>query len=304
MSATDYPTLARKVRVVILANHEERDLPMCLAGVPKGVGVTLIDSGSTDRTMDIAREHGAQVIEHPFEGFAAQRNFALAEADIKAEWVVFIDADEVFQKSFWDWAEKTLAAGDPPLDAVYVTSKLVLDGVVLEHAPAYPIYHSRFVRHGRAIFVDGDTSHNETILRDLRTGKVDAPYLHYFQSGPLLPWMKKHLGLADEEVHEGEPTSGIRTGRALLNRAVGNGPLKALLRFFYHYFFCLGFLDGKAGLRYSAMYSWYEFSKWVMSLEDPTQPNVAWVKRLEAQANRAKAGGESQARPAARVLNG
>ncbi|MEJ0023484.1 MAG: glycosyltransferase family 2 protein [Alphaproteobacteria bacterium] len=302
MSLIEYPTLSKKVRVVILANHEERDLPMCLAGVPSGIGVTVIDSGSTDRTMDIAREHGAQVIEHPFEGFAAQRNFALAQANIQAEWIVFIDADEVFQKCFWDWAEKTLAAGDPPLDAVYVTSLLVLDGHVLKHAPAYPVYHSRFVRHGRAIFVDGDTSHNETILKDLRTGKVDAPYLHYFQAGVLLPWMEKHLGLAQEEVHEGQPTAGIRTGRALLNKSVGNGPLKALLRFFYHYVFCLGFLDGKAGLRYSAMYSWYEFSKWIMSLEEPANPNVVWVKRLEEQA-RSETADPSQ-EPVARALHG
>ena len=261
-----YPLLRKKVRVVILAKNEERDILACIKGVPSGVGVTVIDSGSTDRTREIARENGAMVIEHAFEGFAAQRNFALQEANFEEEWLVFIDADEIYQPVFWNWAERQLE-GEPAFDAAFVTSKLVLDGVVLNHAPAYPIYHARMIRVGRPVFVDGDTSHSETIVAGLRVTHVDAPYLHYFHDGGLRPWMEKHLKLAELEVTRGRPTVGVRTGRALLNRSIPNSPFKALLRFFYHYVFCLGFLDGAAGYRYSSMYCWYEMSKWVMRLE-------------------------------------
>lgn len=81
--------------VVILADNEEKNLPACLQSV-QGLDcdVFVVDSGSTDRTKEIATAAGAQVFEHPFENYAAQRNWAQQNLPIKSEWLLHLDADE------------------------------------------------------------------------------------------------------------------------------------------------------------------------------------------------------------------
>ncbi len=81
--------------VVILTLNEEKNLPACLESV-KGLDceVLVVDSGSTDRTKEIAASAGAKVVEHPFENYAAQRNWAQQNLPIKNEWLLHLDADE------------------------------------------------------------------------------------------------------------------------------------------------------------------------------------------------------------------
>src|SRR5437867_2978751 len=83
------------VSVVILTYNEEENLPRCLESV-KGLKseVFVIDSGSTDRTKEAAETAGAQVVQHAFENYAAQRNWAQNNLPIKSEWVLHLDADE------------------------------------------------------------------------------------------------------------------------------------------------------------------------------------------------------------------
>ena len=80
---------------IVLTKNEEKNLPDCLASL-RGFAsrVVVVDSGSTDRTVDIAREYGADVFTHPFHGYAHQFNWGLDNAGIDTEWVLRIDADE------------------------------------------------------------------------------------------------------------------------------------------------------------------------------------------------------------------
>ena len=80
---------------VILTKDEEVNLSRCLERMAGWADqVFVVDSGSSDRTVEIAREAGATVVEHPFENYVAQRNWALRNLPFKNEWVLFIDADE------------------------------------------------------------------------------------------------------------------------------------------------------------------------------------------------------------------
>ncbi|MBX2998960.1 MAG: glycosyltransferase family 2 protein [Caldilineaceae bacterium] len=81
------------ISAIVITKNEEEMLPGCLSALSWADEVLVVDSYSTDRTVDIARAHDARVIQHPFQDFAAQRNFAQAEATY--DWVLFIDADEV-----------------------------------------------------------------------------------------------------------------------------------------------------------------------------------------------------------------
>lgn len=78
---------------IVITKNEEEMLPGCLSALQWADEMLVVDSYSTDRTVDIAHAHGARVVQHPFQDFAAQRNFAQAEA--RHNWVLFIDADEV-----------------------------------------------------------------------------------------------------------------------------------------------------------------------------------------------------------------
>ena len=78
--------------VVIITLNEEHNLPRCMRSVSWAPEVLVVDSGSTDRTRELAREAGARVLEHPWEGYGQQKNWALAQAT--QPWVLFLDADE------------------------------------------------------------------------------------------------------------------------------------------------------------------------------------------------------------------
>ena len=89
------PATLETLTVIVLTYNEEQNLPACLGSL-KGVDceIFVVDSGSTDRTREIAKAAGAQVVEHPFENYAAQRNWAQQNLPIHAEWVLHLDADE------------------------------------------------------------------------------------------------------------------------------------------------------------------------------------------------------------------
>lgn len=257
-----YPNVARLLRVIMLARNEERDMPLALQCIPDGIGVTVIDSGSSDSTPDIARAAGCEVLHHEFTGFANQRNWGLSQ--VKEPWALFIDADEVYTREFWEWAEKWLAE-DHPVDFVYISQYMALDGYILKHAPAYPLWHPRLIRSGPPKFVQGDAGmHSESIGAELKCIHLDIPYIHYWQSGSMKGWAEKHLRLAVEDVTSTNTTEGKKTIRARINRALGDGIVKVVGRFFYHYVFCGGFMDGRAGFRFAVMYSWYEMTKWML----------------------------------------
>lgn len=268
-----YPAVSRALTVVVLANTEERDLPACLDAIPKGIEVVVIDSGSKDRTVEIAQERGARVVHHAFESFAAQRNFALTQAGVGKPWIAFLDADEIFPAELWAWIEKTIA-GDPPVDVYHLPSILYLDGQPLKRAPGYPVLHARLHRSGAANFENG-VNGQEAVRAHLRVGVGKIPYLHYFHAGSLKPWMQKHVRIAEEQALASASEGVKTTPRARLAALLPDGPPKALARFCYHYFFRFGFLDGRAGYRYSAMYAWFEMSKWLVRLSGDRSLSLA-----------------------------
>ena len=91
--------------------------------------------------------------QHPWEGYAQQRNYALEQCGITTTWVLFIDADEVFPRPFFDWIGTSLDSELAAADAVMVPSYFFLRGKRLKYAPGYPIYHARLSRRGKVRFL-------------------------------------------------------------------------------------------------------------------------------------------------------
>ena len=240
---------------VVLTLNEQADLPACLAAIPPDLPVLVLDSGSTDSTVAIATAAGARTVVRPWTGFADQRNFALRGCGLETPWILFVDADERFPPAFYDWLRQTLS-GDPPVDVFETPSLLFLDGRPLRRAPGYPVLHPRLVRREAAVFVPNHAGHGE-MVGPCRRETAPIGYDHYFHSGDLLPWLAKHLKLAEAEAEAGAAPS---TARGRIARLVGRGPARPFIRFLYHYLIRGGFRDGAAGLQYAMMYAWYDLT--------------------------------------------
>ncbi|MEZ4426682.1 MAG: glycosyltransferase family 2 protein [Nannocystaceae bacterium] len=116
--------------VVILTLNEELNLPKALASIDGRAPVVVVDSGSTDRTEEIARAAGAEFIAHPFVDYASQRNFALEQV-ARHPWVFFLDADEELSPPLWNDLEEAIA--EEGLDGAYVRLDLRVLGRALTH---------------------------------------------------------------------------------------------------------------------------------------------------------------------------
>lgn len=246
-----------RLTIVILACNEARHLPHCLAHLPRGCRVVVIDSGSRDETVDIAEAHGCDVYTRAWQGFAEQRNFALQECGIRTPWVLFVDADEVYPADFFEWFE-TEVADRPQIDAVWVPSYLYLRGKRLNYAPGYPIYHPRAIRVGKVRFVTNHTGHGESIPTTTPTVTADIAYDHYFYEGDIVGWMHKHVGKALLEVDLKRTAGAQLSRRGKLSLLLGRSALRIPARFLYHYVLRGGFLDGRAGFEFALMFTWYE----------------------------------------------
>ena len=251
-----------KLTVVILTKNEESQIEICLKEIPNQYRVIIVDSGSTDSTVSIAEKYHCDIYFNEWRGFANQRNFALSSCDINTDWVLFIDADEIYPKDFFEWFNS-----DPmilnQIDVLMVPSKLFIVNKKLQYAPGYPIYHPRLVKNGLTPFVE-HSGHAESVGEGVSIGYGDIAYSHYFFDGDYFSWMKKHLELAKKEVFAINADSFFVTKRKKISSFFKISLLRSLLRFFYHYIFRMGFLDGKPGLIYSALYSWYELTKYLL----------------------------------------
>src|SRR5437660_4748144 len=92
--------MPESLAIIVLTHNEAENLPRCLKSIAEFGEIIVVDSGSTDGTQEIANNSGARVYHRPFESFAQQRNWALENCDLKTEWVLFLDADEVATQEF------------------------------------------------------------------------------------------------------------------------------------------------------------------------------------------------------------
>ncbi len=143
MSRQRTPTRER-ITACLIVQNEQRNLPGALASVSFCEEIVVVDGGSSDRTLEIAREHGARVIESPWPGFAAQRNVALDAAT--SEWVLELDADERVTPRLRVSIERLLAS--PPAQTAIAVCPLRhwFLGRLLGASAKYPAYRSRLFR--------------------------------------------------------------------------------------------------------------------------------------------------------------
>lgn len=253
---------------IILTKNEERNIRRCLESI-RGFArrCIVVDSGSTDATVRIARELGAEVLVHPFENYARQFNWALENAGITNQWVLRLDADEAFPAALCARLEALLAEEE----------KGDVNGVLME---SNFYFLGKLIRHGGPkkrkimIFRRGfgrieDRRMDEHTVVDGRVVEVSERFDHY-DFKDLDSWISKMNWYATREMQDyfeslegaGEAMSEKRLA-ALRKKKFGfyyRLPLflRCWMLFVYNYIFRLGFLDGREGFIYHWMYQrWY-----------------------------------------------
>jgi glycosyltransferase involved in cell wall biosynthesis len=257
------------ISVLILTHNEERNLPRCLESVKWSDDVLVLDSYSTDRTVEIAKAAGIRVIQRTFDDFAGQRNFGLRHGCLRHEWVLHLDADEVVTPALFDELRQVGQSGEK--DAYRLASCLMFRGRWLRHAGMYPTYQVRFGRKHRLSFVQVGHGQRETTPLE-RVGTLAQPLLHYSYSKGLDDWFAKHNRYATAEARQAFQERGerllnwrglftrdaMRRHRAL-KQLTSRMPLRPTLRFVYMYVLRGGWRDGTAGFTYCRLLAFYEY---------------------------------------------
>lgn len=255
--------------ILILTRDEESNLPACLDSIRWCDDVVVLDSGSTDRTVELARSAGCRVFEHPFADFAAQRNYGLDHIAFHHPWVFHLDADERFTPELRSACEAA-AAGDS-CSGYLVPGRMMFRGRWLRRAAAYPVYQMRFMKRGEVRFVQVGHGQREGASRR-GLGRLTADYVHEPFAKGLDDWWRKHERYAADEARQIASEPPIRaidwrdalagadplTRRRALKRIAGTLPFRGGLRFLHLYVIRMGFLDGAPGFAYARLMARYE----------------------------------------------
>lgn len=274
-------TVPTTLAAVIIAKNEVANIERCVRSVSWCDEVIVVDDRSTDGTVERATACGARVVLHPFESFARQRNWALAEAGLQSEWALLLDADEVATEAFQHAVRASLVGADQSTAGFQLCRRTMFFGRWLKHADAFPVWIMRIVRRGRAQFADSGHGEVPVPPADGVLPRIKEPFLHYPFSKGLHDWWQRHNQYSTREAEREWQTvqswswaALFSTDPALRRRAARDlarqMPCRAWLRFFYHYLWRGGFLDGRPGWEFSRMMATYEgmivLKKWEMAM--------------------------------------
>lgn len=285
--------------VVIITYDEEANIGRTLQSVQPliadGKGeIIVVDSGSTDHTVEIARSLGAKVFIEEWKGYAAQKNSAIDKAG--GDWILSLDADEEIgadlaaelagqettsaanpERGSYEWCltMQQASAGSGNLDKItglpngyWIARKNHFLGRWIRHGGFWPDPKLRLFRRGAGVFEDR-TVHEDVQLEG-RTGRLRGALLHH--SYPTLSDYIEHMNRYSSLGAEMIVAKGRVPFRAF------NIVLRPAVTFLYNYFFRLGFLDGREGLLlhlYHAVYvSWKYAKAWELARSKNADPSL------------------------------
>ena len=250
MTAASRASLA----VCVITRDVEDRIGDCLAAVAFADEILVVDSGSTDHTVAIARERGARVIERDWPGYAAQKNFALEQ--VAADWVLSIDADERCTPELAHEIRGLLADAPGGLAAASVPRRTWYLGRWIRHGGWYPDRKVRLVRRGAGRWEGGDV--HERLVADGAVRALCGDLLHYTYRD-----IADHLRTIDRFTTAAARGRAARGGSGAVVGMLVNPPLK----FLKMYLLRAGFLDGLPGFVLAVLGSYYVFLKYAKRWE-------------------------------------
>ncbi len=255
--------------IYILTYNEEIDIADCIKSALLSDDIIIVDSYSSDRTIEIASDYPVRIVQNRFESHGKQRTWMLKEVETKYEWVYILEADERMTPELF--AECLTAIKSGQAIGYYVAERVMFLGKWIPHSTQYPRYQMRLFDKSKVWF--DDYGHTEREVCDGKTSFLKATYPHYTSGKGLSRWIEKHNRYSTDEAEEtirqlekGKVSwktlvfgkSEVERRRALKDLSL-RLPFRPIVRWFYMYFILKGFLDGKAGFAWCTLQAFYEY---------------------------------------------
>jgi len=252
------------ISAIILTYNEELNLEKCLKSIADLVSeIIVVDSGSTDKTLEIAKNYGAKIYEHPFVNQAEQFNWALDNIPIAGDWILKLDADEYLTPELKaEIKSHPLLTTDyslPTSDIAgfYIKRRVYFMNHWIRHGGYYPIWFLRLWRKGRGRS-ENRKMDEHIVLLEGKSANLKNDFVDDNKNG-LKAWIEKHKKYA---AREAEDVISGNFGDTKNRKAYYKLPpfFRVIIYFIYRYSFKLGFLDGWQGTRFHFLHGfWYRF---------------------------------------------
>jgi len=268
--------MSTNISIIILTYNEEQHLTRCINSVKEFANeIIVVDSYSTDRTIEMAQQLGAKTYQNKFVNQAIQFNWALENCNIQTEWIWRIDADEYVDEELVKNIQKAIKESNEDITGIYVKRKIVFMGRALLHGTWYPRWYLKIFRRGIGVCENRWMDEHIKLSRG-KTIQVQGNQIDD-NLNDLIWWTQKHNSYSTREMVD------------MLNIELGLGEMsnvqpkffgtdeqrlrwlkikyskfpffvRPFINFIYRYFFRFGFLDGKQGFIWHFLQGfWYRF---------------------------------------------
>ncbi|MDZ7814879.1 MAG: glycosyltransferase family 2 protein [Planctomycetota bacterium] len=241
--------MAQTLTVLVPVYNEEDDIRKCLESVKWADDIFIVDSFSTDRTLEIAAEYTDNIVSHEYVNSATQKNWAIPQC--KGDWIMVLDADEFLSELLQKKIRKILASGDVPFDGYYIKRETYFFGRLMKHCGWQREYITRLWRNGKGRYEDKHV--HAGLIIDGEVGKLHEPIYHdtYKDFDDYFEKFERYTTWSAKDLQDRGKKASLFTLA-----------FRPLWRFFKMYILNLGFLDGKHGFILSTMSSFYVLTKY------------------------------------------
>lgn len=290
--------------IFILTHNEEIDIAACIESALLSDDVIVVDSCSTDRTVEIAAQYPVRVVQHTFESHGKQRTWMLENIPYQHEWAYILEADERMTPALFQECLKTIKT--PEHVGYYVAERVMFMGTWIRRSTQFPRYQLRLLQRGQVWFEDYGHTEREVVRGS--TGFLQETYPHYTCSKGLSRWIEKHNRYSTDEAEEtirqlnqGQVdwrqllwgSSEVERRRALKDLSL-RLPNRPLVRWFYMYFILGGWRDGRSGLAWCTLQAFYEY---LIVLKARELEHPEWRNGVSGQARSAQLQSQSNRSP-------
>ena len=246
-----------KISAIILTYNEELNIDKCLSNISDWAEeIFLVDSFSSDRTLEIAEKYNAIIVQHKFENQAQQFNWALDNLSIKNEWILRLDADEYLTSGLKREISETLPDTKNGISGFFMKRRVYFMGRWIKHGGYYPFWFLRLFRKGDGRCEEKKMDEHIALTKGV-TVKLKNDFIDENKKG-LEFWLNKHIKYASREAMDILEKKNQKFSKKVY--LVFPKFIRAFIYFIYRYFIRLGFLDGKEGLIFHFLQGfWYRF---------------------------------------------
>jgi len=263
------------ISVIILTYNEEKNIEACLKSLDGWVKeIFVVDSYSSDRTLDIVGNYTDNVFQHSFENYSKQRNWALKNLPIETKWVLNLDSDHRVSPELKNELQKVFLNGlDNNVNGFLISRKTIFMDKWIKRGAHYPVYHSILFRkdagfcedrlYDQHFVVEGELKYLKDTVIDIITDSLTNFIQRHNKWATLeaVEFLTKESISSDKKINPDMLGHAIQR-RRFLRTSYNSLPLfaRSFLYFTYRYFFRFGFLEGREGLIFHFLQGfWYRF---------------------------------------------